>query len=178
MYYSWSGSLYNTNNNNTWLHRVLYSLSSGHDGTVRTWSMCPRGGVPSQEHVLVFQSSGETGCPYPASPAPLDTVVAMPSGRQLISYVGDVINVWSLTGQLILFIINWGLCLSLKCYDAKFSFYLDCLQSSIQIMQRSILLVGQMTNKINNVFYWWILYHFVTIRSYQNYYGVFNCREG
>ncbi|XP_047741201.1 uncharacterized protein LOC125179422 [Hyalella azteca] len=83
-----------------WMPSRNRIVTCGYDGTVRTWSMCPRGGVPSQDQVLVFQSSEPDRGLYPSTPAPLSTVLAMPSGRLLLSYAGATINVWSLAGNI------------------------------------------------------------------------------
>lgn len=80
--------------NALWLEGKNLLVTSGHDSSVRTWKVHQRG-VGTQEHTLVFQLS-ENASSYPATPAKVEHLTSLSSGRYIAAAFENVLNVWSI----------------------------------------------------------------------------------
>ncbi|KAK7085895.1 hypothetical protein SK128_025642 [Halocaridina rubra] len=107
-----------------WLQSRNLLVTSGHDGSVRTWKISQRS-LGSQEHTLVFQDC-ESSNSYPASPAALEHLVALPTGRYIAASAEHVLNVWPLctTGGNI---ATWTSSSLITCLESSVHGMCDCI---------------------------------------------------
>ncbi|XP_042891775.1 probable E3 ubiquitin-protein ligase HERC1 isoform X3 [Penaeus japonicus] len=107
-----------------WMAGKNLLVTSGQDGSVRTWKVSQRSHA-CQEHTLVFQQS-ESNSNYSVNPPAIEHVVALPTGRHVAASSENVLNIWPLNSSTV---ASWTSSSSITALEAPLHGVCDLLIS-------------------------------------------------